>query len=188
MVKNSFYQNQSDTAIISLEKAKKHLRVDADFAEENDLITSYLEAAQIACQDYIGRAIVSREFVLECNNFETIEFASNWSNDVISKVEYYDESNSKVELDSSQYKLSKSSTVDSWSLKFLSKPSLFDRDDAVIVTIAQGWAEGTGYAKVPKPIVQAILLTLSDFYDKRENRTEVISTQAHSLLRPYRVW
>lgn len=188
MVTNNFFANQVDTPIVELAKAKKHLRIDADFNDEDDLIESYTAAAQIVCQNYIERAIISRDFILECDNFDTIEFAANYDNDAIDKVEYYDESNALVELASTEYKLTKSETVNCWKLKFLTKPVLFDRDDAVKVTVKQGIATAGNVASVPKPIVQAILLTLTDFFEKRENRMESVSTSAQSLLRPYRKW
>lgn len=189
MVKHSYFENQLDTSLVTLAKAKKHLRVDADFTDEDDLIQDYIASAQIVCQNYIDRAIVSRDFVMEADSFDDIEFAANWDNDEIVSVEYYPAGETeKVLLGPEFYKLRKSNTVGHWLLKFTNAPAVDKRDDAVIVTVKQGWVRNNVLTTVPKPIVSAILLVLTDFYEKRENRQEGTTTQANSLLRPYRKW
>lgn len=189
MVKHSYFENQVDTSLVTLAKAKKHLRVDADFTDEDDLIQDYIASAQIVCQNYIDRAIVSRDFVMEADSFDDIEFAANWDNDEVLSIEFYPPGETeKIALDPEFYKLRKSNTVGHWLLKFNNAPAVDNRDDAVVVTIKQGWVRANDLTTVPKPIVSAILLVLTDFYEKRENRQEGTTTQANSLLRPYRKW
>lgn len=191
MVTNSFYENQVDNVVlISLEKAKQHLRVDADFADEDDLIEDYVKVATAAAQDYMSRSIFQRDFILEADSFNEIEFSANGSDDEVTKIEYYPFGETeKQELPATAYKIRKGTTVDTWLLKFLEKPQLAKRDDAVIITVKQGWvADAQTVSKVPMPIIQAVLLLLTQFYEIRENRGEVNATAAHALLRPYRKW
>jgi hypothetical protein len=52
------------TSLLSLMKARKHLLS-------------------------INRSITERNFVMQCDKFETVTFERNYENDVISKIEYY---------------------------------------------------------------------------------------------------
>jgi len=56
------------TPLLTLAKAKKQLRIEATFTEEDELIESYIDAAQVACQDFINRSIAERNLVLECSS------------------------------------------------------------------------------------------------------------------------
>lgn len=191
MVKNDYIANPVEyVPVISLQAAKNHLRVDDDMTIDDDLIESYIQAATVAAENYMSRSIYQRDFVMECDSFDTIEFSANLDNDSVTSVEYYPaDSTVKETLDPTKYKIQKSSTVGCWLLKFLEKPALSDRDDAVVITVKQGLVADAGTVDlVPKPIIQAILLTLSEYYEIRENRSEVPATAAMALLRPYRKW
>jgi len=174
----------AEAPILSLEKAKKQLRLDADNTDEDDLITSYIDAAQVACEDYINRGIGKRNFIMELRAFpENIIFERNYENDVITKVEYYAPGATALTiLAVDQYKLRNSNIVECFDIKFLSLPETDKRDDAVIVTVEQGFA----LAQCPKPILQAINLKLSDFYERREDREQGNNPASNNLLRKYR--
>ena len=191
MVTHNYIDNTvDDVVLVSLDTAKLHLRIDPDLTVEDTLIESYVAAATVAVQNYMDRSIFTRDFIMECDSFDTVEFAANWDNDEVTKIEYYPYGETDlVTLDPASYKLQKSATVGCWVVKFLEKPALSDRDDAVIITVKQGWvADEATIANAPKPFTQAILLTLSEYYEIRENRTEVPATAAMGLLRPYRRW
>jgi hypothetical protein len=86
-------------------------------------------------------------------------------------------------LTAEEYKLRKGVTVETKEITFLTTPDLEKKDDAVIVTINQGWVT----ADVPKPLIQAMKLYVSDMYERREDRGEVgYNSAATALMRPYR--
>jgi hypothetical protein len=183
MVTHFYTTIPATTPLVTLAKAKKQLRIETLFTEEDESINVYIEAAQVACQDYINRSIAERNLVLECSNFETITFERNYENDVIDKIEYYKPGETTLtELPDTEYKLRKSNIVECFDIKFLSTPETDIRDDAVIVTIKQGFALAT----CPKPIIQAINLRLSDFFERREDREQGNNPASNNLLRPYR--
>lgn len=183
MVTHFYTEITAEGSLLTLAKAKKQLRIEASFDEENDLIESYIDAAQAACEDFVNRSIAERNLVLECSIFETITFERNYENDTIDKIEYYEPGATELTLlADDQYKLRKSNIVECFDIKFLSIPETDIRDDAVIVTIKQGFA----LASCPKPIIQAINLRLSDFFERREDREQGNNPASNNLLRPYR--
>lgn len=184
MVKHFYTEVTAETPLLTLEQGKKHLRVEADFTDEDTLIESYIEAAQVACQDFINRSIAERTFVMELDSFTSpITFERNYENDVITKIEYYAPGDEELTvLGPSEYQLRKSNVAECFDIKFVSLPETEKRDDAVIITLAQGFDT----ASCPKPILQAIKLRLSAFYDYREDRPQGFDTASNNLLRPYR--
>lgn len=186
MATNISYIPGTDASCLTLAEAKKQLRVDASFTEEDDLIQSYIESAQVECENFINRAIGRRKMVVELAAFENpFLFSANYENDTVEKVEYYDKATNTIQtLDPVEYKLRVSSVVNCKEIKFLNTlPETALRDDAVIITIQQGFA----VASVPAPIKAAMKLLISDSYERREDRAEVgYNTAAHAKLRPYR--
>lgn len=183
MVTHFHTTTTATTSLLTLAKAKKQLRIETSFTEEDELIESYIDAAQVACQDFINRSIAERNLVLECSKFETITFERNYENDTITKIEYYKPGETVLTiLATDQYQLRKSNITECFDIKFLSIPETDIRDDAVIVTIKQGFALAT----CPKPIIQAINLRLSDFFERREDREQGNNPASNNLLRAYR--
>jgi hypothetical protein len=184
MVTHSYTEITATTPLITLAAAKKQLRQDVAFTAEDDLIVEQSEAAQVACEDYINRGISERKFVMELSVFESpLTFARNYENDEIEKIEYYAPGDTTLTtLPADQYVLRKSNIIECFDIKFLSMPATEVRDDAVIITVKQGFT----LAKCPKPILQAIKLRISDFYERREDREQGNSPASNNLLRPYR--
>jgi hypothetical protein len=184
MVTHSYTTIISSDSLVTLQKAKKQLHIEDDFEDEDDLIGSYLDAAQMACENFINRGISKRNLVIELSAFETpLTFERNYENDSIEKIEYYAPGETELTpLPADQYQLRKSNIVECFDIKLLSKPATDVREDAVIITINQGF----DLASCPKPIIQAINLRLSDFYERREDREQGNNPASNNLLRPYR--
>jgi uncharacterized phiE125 gp8 family phage protein len=184
MITHSYRTVPATASLLTLEKAKKQLRIEAGFTDEDDLIQSYIDAAEAACENYINRSIAKRKFVMELSAFETpVVFERNYENDVIAKIEYYAPGETAPTiLPTDQYKLRNADIVECSEIKFFSMPETAKRDDAVIITIEQGFA----VEQCPKPIIQAINLRLSDFYERREDREQGDNPASNNLLRAYR--
>ena len=184
MVTNSYRVITADKSIITLAQAKSQLKVDDGVDYENDLIQSYIDASEEALSDYLNRCITKSNYVMELDKFETkVTFERNYENDSIEKIEYYALGDTTLTLlPSDQYKLQKSSIVECFDIKFLSMPATEKRDDAIIVTVSQGFTAPT----CPKPLIQAMKLRISDFYERREDRELGDSPASNILARPYR--
>lgn len=195
MVKYHYTTVTATASILTLAEAKQQLRIEDDFVLEDDLIESYVDAAQESCQLYVNRSIAERDLVLEMDSFSTpITFERNYENDTITKIEYYAEGEPELTLlDASYYKLRKSNTVECFDIIFKNPetgvtssagdmPATAKRDDAVIVTIAQGFDVDS----CPKSIIQAMKLKISDYYERREDREVGNNSAGNNLLRPLR--
>jgi hypothetical protein len=130
--------------------AKKQCKVSDDLVYEDDLITEFNESAQASAENFINRSITERNFVMQCDKFETVTFERNYENDVISKIEYYAPGETTLTvLPADQYQLRKSNTIECFDVKFEYSATAV-REDAVIITVAQG------FTACPKPILQGI--------------------------------
>jgi len=173
----------ADHTIVSLAKAKKQLRIEGSFIDEDDLIESYIESAVIASENFIGGHIQQKDMVITMDYFDSPTEFEAFPLQTITTVKYYPaDGTEEVIMPDTLYKLTKLNDK-VFSLRFTTEaPAIADRFDAVTITLVVGHMVD----KTPKPIQQAILLQLADMYERREDRTEVYSTTAMSLLRPYK--
>lgn len=184
MVTHFFAQITAENSLVTLAQAKKQLNIEADFTDQDDLILSCIDAAQGASENFINRSIAEQNFVMHLDEFpEVIGYERNYLNDVIEKVEYYAPRETELTtLDPSLYKLRNSNIVECYDIKFGATPATDKREDAVVITIKQGFSAAT----CPKPILQAIKLRLTAFYEYREDRPQGFDTASNNLLRAYR--
>jgi uncharacterized phiE125 gp8 family phage protein len=169
------------TEVVSLEMAKKHLRLDASFDDEDDLITAYISAAVSYCESFIGGNISATatikmddlplRFKIPVFPVKTITSVSYFPNSASEAVTLAETSYALMRVDKSAYL---ALTIDS--------PALPDRFDAVTVVCEIGFDE------LPKTIIQAVLLLVGDMYERREDRPEVNSTVADKLLRAHKLY
>lgn len=188
MVKHHYTTVTAEASILTLAQAKDQLAIEQNFDLHDELIQDYIDAAQEACQFYINRSIAERNLVLEMDSFANVTFERNYENDTITKIEYYADGETELTvLDPENYKLRKSNTVECFDIIFVTSsevemPVIAKRDDAVIITIAQGFdAESC-----PKSIIQAMKLKISDYYERREDREVGNNSAGNNLLRPLR--
>ena len=172
--------------LLTLAKAKKQLRVDASFMEEDDLIQDYIDAAVTAAENYIGGHLQEKTMVISMDSFQNALGVSAFPVQVISSVEYFAPGEATVTvLATSKYKLT---TLNQKVFNVILKedlPEVDDRSDAVVYKIKVGYPVA---GKVPADIVKALLLHISESYDVRENRKEINLTAFNSLLRPYKLF
>lgn len=181
MVTNVVITPVEQQDVVSLSKVKKHLRVDADFQDEDVIIESYIDAAIAMAENFIGGHIVEKNIKIELDAFDAPFVFEAFPVKQITSVTYYEENVAEIKtLPSSDYKLT-SETFKRFILRFKNTlPTTQKRDDAVSITVK------VGMDTIPKPIVQAVLLMVADMFERREDRVETISTTSAALLRPYK--
>lgn len=169
--------------VVSLARAKKHLRLETSFTEEDDLIEGYISAAIEASENFIGGHILEKDMTIKMNAFDSPLVFEAFPLQSVTSVKYYPlGSEVLAEMASGNYSLTTSGPK-VFSIRFKETvPQTAHRFDAVTVIVKVGNAP----AKTPKAVQQAILLQVGDMYERREDRTEVIATAAMSLLRPYK--
>lgn len=167
--------------VVSLAKAKKQLRLEADFTDEDDLIQGYIDAAVENCEKFIGGHIIPKDMVIKMDRFDNPIIFEAYPLKQVTSVKYFT-ADTETTMDAAKYALTKQSEK-VVKLRFKEDtPSTDVRYDAVTVTAAVGFPGNV----IPKPIVQAILLQVSDMYEVREDRQERLSTASMTLLRPFK--
>ena len=168
-------------SVVTLAQAKKQLRIESSFTDEDDLIQSYIDAAVVNCENYIGGHIIPGDLVLTYDKFASPVVFEAFPLKTITSVKYYAD-DVEVTLAAEKYALTKQNDK-VYKLRFKEDtPTTDERFDAVKITVACGFAGDV----IPKPIIQAIKLQIADMYEIREDRKEMLSTAAMSLLRPYK--
>jgi uncharacterized phiE125 gp8 family phage protein len=184
--------------VVTLEKAKAHLRVMDDDSDEQ--IVGEVEAAISWAEDFTARPIRRAQYLLSTDGFQMID--RRWSVRIqgsvssIDSIQYRDSSGNLQTVDSSVYQtlIGQHSTLireapnKSW-------PELNEYLDALRVTFTAGWTD----TDVPLAVRQAILLMVGKFHftrapgDPDEANTAIgrgVEIAAKNLLGPWKlpVW
>src|SRR5690606_11458219 len=166
--------------IIALDLVKKHLRIEPDYTDDDELIKLYIESAIEQVVDFTERPLALQTTVYTASKFEDFVFERKALNDVIEKIEYRatSEGESSV-LPGTSYSVAQQGT-ETFKVSFKEKPAAV----SVQIFIKQGYPA----TDLPKVIKQAILLLVTEAYDRRDNNAAVINTKAKSLIKSYRKW
>lgn len=169
------------TDVVTLAKAKKHLRIEASFTEEDDLIQDYIDTAVTNAENYIGGHIIDKNMVIKMTGFDNPLVFEAFPVKEVASVKYFEAGNDTEQtMPETDYVLN-SESQKRFAVRFKNTlPEVQDRPDAVTVTIS------LGMTTIDKPIASAVLLMVADLYERREDRGEVNVTVAMSLLRPYK--
>jgi uncharacterized phiE125 gp8 family phage protein len=168
--------------VISLTIAKKQLKIEPEDQEDDDLIQSYIDSAITYAENYTGSVIQKQKFIVKGKDFDDIGRFRKQKIISVESVEYLNELLELNVLTDDQYHLE---SIDKLENKLTFKTDLPkvkpDTYNAVTMKVT------CGYEKVPKPIIQALLLIMTDFYQYRSDRKKAHLTSAHNLLSPYKI-
>lgn len=167
--------------IMPLEKAKKQLRLEADFTDEDDLIQDYVLAAIEQAEAYINGHINAKTMVITLDAFQPNVIFEAYPVRNIKSVTYWQDDEQKT-MPTTDYYTTRQNIKQS-KLWFKEQPNTDKRPDAVAITLSVGYETAN---EVPQSIKQAILLMVSDMYERREDRAETITTAAQAKMRPFR--
>lgn len=160
--------------LVSLSIVKKNLRIEEDFAEEDDLIQLYLEAAYDQVENFIEqplRLITTIYTLADSSNFK---IERKGGNDKLVKVELQQDEVFK-ELENDEYLYFY--TTDYIQINLPKKGNYK-------IHITSGYDEES----IPNAIRQAILLIITESYDRRENTSALNFSKANIILSKYRKW
>lgn len=169
-----------ENEIVSLPAAKLQLRLETSYTDEDTLIQRCISAAVINSENYINGHIFKKEVEIVLDTMPTSFELHFYPIREISSITYHQNGSSQT-LPPSKYYLQKANQKQA-VLIVNEVPEVDDRKDAVTITLQVGFEE------VPEVVVQAVLLQVSDMYERREDRMEVVDTTAKALLRPYRYY
>ena len=148
--------------VLSLVNAKLFLRVDS--SDEDSLITSIIDVAVEHVQDYTGQILGEADDIeIWAEDWETLQIPIAPVRSIKS-IQYYDESNTLRTLATNLYWMQEGESI-SPQIRFdLPLPDLYDERTHRIKIIAD-----VGFSSIPAPLVHAVRLLTSQYYDVREN-------------------
>jgi len=174
---------------ITLTEAKNFLRV--DHSNDDTLISALITSARQLCEEYTRRILVTTTIDEYYDKFPTNRF-ENLSNLIylsrgpvssITSLKYVNEIGSEVTISSSLYitdLISEPARVQSVSGWFAAA--------GVVNQVIVRYVVGTGVSSIPKPLIQGMMLVISDLYDQRNDRVKQLPTASEYLWNPYRIF
>jgi len=174
---------------ITLAEAKSFLRIDSDYDDDDNYITSLINVATGVVEEFTRRRLITQTFNIFHDEFPPYIDLQVGDVASVTHIKYYDESNVLQTLAASNYdvdtKIRPGRIYQSEDGDF---PNTFDRPNAVEVEFIVGGAA----SDIPAPIIQAIYIIVGRYY---ENRQDVVTgtiarelpLMVDNLLTPYRL-
>jgi uncharacterized phiE125 gp8 family phage protein len=178
-----FISESATFAPVSVADLKAHLFLFDDDSYDAELSYILLSAQDIVT-DLLGEHISSTTIQCNLSSFEDTVLPHRNVLDLAS-VEYYDTTDTLVELDNANYYLD--ATGKDAKVKFTSKPSTSSKyDNPVVVTYE------AGMNVVPQVLAQAVLIVSAELFEVRSETITIQKRKAMSvattLLMKYRRW
>lgn len=167
--------------LVSLSVVKKHLRIEPDYTDDDELIEIYLNSAIEQIENFTERPLAEQNTIYTTNAFVDFVYERKAMNDAIEKVLYWvKDEDEAIELPSESYSQTKQG-IETFRVSFKNVPENVVK---VQVFIKQGYTA----QNLPKVFKQSIFLLVTEAYDRRDNNAAVINTKAKSLIQSYRKW
>jgi len=174
---------------ITLAEAKNFLRVDHD--DDDNLISSLITASRQMCEEYTRRVLVTTTIdeyfdkfpKNSWNNLSNLIYLSRGPVASITSVKYVDEIGSEVTLSSDQYitdLISEPARIQSVAGWFAAA--------GVVNQVIVRYVVGSDVSVIPRPLIQGMLLVVSDLYDQRGDSVKRLPTASEYLWNPYRIF
>ena len=178
---------------ISTAVAKAHLRV--DFATDDTLIDALVVAAREYVEQVTGRALITQTWELLDDRFKGREIHLSYAPlQSVTSVKYIDTGGVEQTFSSDNYTVyTYSSHPGEVGLNYDEEwPQTRRIEDAVIVQFKAGY--GDAGSDVPQPILQAMLMLISHWYENRESTVSGLRIEPFQmpeafdmLISPYRI-
>ena len=166
MAKSFAVDTAASAAILTTAEAKTHLKVDTD--ADDTYIDNLISAATESAQIFTNRYFINTTITQYGDTWSDISTLFKSKVNSITYIRYYDSDNSSQTLDTSVYLTDLNHQPARIGLKpNQSFPSLADRINAVFCKYVVGY--GSAASDVPEGIRQAVLLTVGNWYENRQN-------------------
>ena len=174
---------------ITLSEAKNFLRV--DHSDDDTLISALITASRQMCEEYTRRILVTTTIdeyfdkfpMNRWENLSNLIYLSRGPVASITSVKYVDEIGSEVTITSDQYiidTISEPARIQSTAGWFAAA--------GVVNQVIVRYVVGTDVSSIPKPLIQGMMLVISDLYDQRNDRVKALPTASEYLWSPYRIF
>jgi len=172
---------KTEKVVVSVADIKAHLRI--THAYEDAVIDAYADAAIISAENYTGRYIHLYDVVGKSATFGDAAIIEHGpvNGDIV--ITYYDLDNSIQTLDDSYYDVMIfNGEPEIVYNPVLTLPSVYNRNDAVIVTYQ------AGYVTVPEPFKMYVKLVTAFLYENRSDSVDKLPRFTQTIIRPYKRW
>ena len=172
--------------------AKAQLRVETDETDEDALITAQIIRARHMVESYIRGRLITQTVRLTLDGFSSRIALPIWPVQSITSVKYTDGDGNEATMDSGDYQLITSRKPNEVAPAYLGTwPTPRADYDSVRVEFVVGY--GVAGSNVPADIVQAVMMTIGDFFENRENTLIGMTAQelpfgVKALLSPHIFW
>jgi uncharacterized phiE125 gp8 family phage protein len=165
---------------ISLDDMKTHLRV--DITDDDELITGYMIAARISCENIAGKFFIDQTWDLWDDGFPGSSILTLPRGmgplQSVTHIKYWDQDDQEQTFDSANYIVDDKSeparivlrSGETWPSDILAEIN------GVNVRVVVGFGDD---ADVPENIKQAIKLTVGHYYENREDI--IVGSQVHPI-------
>ena len=174
---------------ITLSEAKNFLRV--DHSDDDTLISALITASRQMCEEYTRRILVTTTIdeyfdkfpMNRWENLSNLIYLSRGPVASITSVKYVDEIGSEVTI-----------TTDQYIIDTISEPARIQSTAGwfaaagVVNQVIVRYIVGTDVSSIPKPLIQGMMLVISDLYDQRNDRVKALPTASEYLWNPYRIF
>jgi len=172
-----------------LSEAKNFLRV--DHSDDDTLISALITASRQMCEEYTRRILVTTTIdeyfdkfpMNRWENLSNLIYLSRGPVASITSVKYVDEIGSEVTI-----------TADQYIIDTISEPARIQSTAGwfaaagVVNQVIVRYVVGTDVSSIPKPLIQGMMLVISDLYDQRNDRVKALPTASEYLWNPYRIF
>lgn len=176
--------------VLSLADAKKQLKMEDLGTYDDAIIQDCIEAAIDEAEQYANINIRERKYTITFTEWQQdFEFLKQYLQSV-DTLKYKDADGNTVDLTSTKDDYLELLAIDDYAKvihfkDFDALPTLKENiNDAVTITVTVGYPENT----VPKGIIQAIKLLVTDNYDFRGDREVKNFTASRRKLEPYKYY
>lgn len=171
----------NEVELLSLSVVKKHVRLEEEYTDEDELILVYMASAISIAENYIERKLNKGQAVFPDLKGGLIGFERMSVNDVVSKVEVVKLEGDANVIETASYSQTKF-RGEYYDLKL--DNVILGPGESFTVTVDYGFGSGN----LPGDIKSALLLLVGDLFEKREDRNVGDNSVVKNLLRPYRKW
>lgn len=171
--------------VLPLELVKKQLQLEADFIEDDALISIYVDAAITEAENYIHSEISEKKFRIDGKSFNDALSFDKQKINTIDSIKYLDAAGVLQTVDPANYTLesvNKHETKIAFVEGFEFPEVQEFKPNAVQVSVTVGYKEG----KVPKAIVKALLLMVTNSYEFRTDTVKEKCNVSENALHKYR--
>ena len=168
MAKSFQVTSISSVALLTTAEAKSHLRIESSVTADDTLIDNLIQAARESAEIFTNRYFITTTITQYGDKWDDLATLFKSLVSSVTDIKYYDNDNSLQTLATSVYLSDLAHQPARIGLKpSQSFPTLADRISAIECTYIVGY--GTSTAKVPEAIRQAVLLTVGNLYENRQN-------------------